>query len=272
MDHTIKIECSACKGTGLYVGMCEKDGAAVICYQCKGKGAVLFSYNEPPPGSRPRRRDDVVRVFDSTHGYVISANDVVTKEGVSFPFSQYGCTYEDWYDNGAVPKEMVRLLRCPANNAVKDRQGYEFCIQGPGDYIPKCPLLCEKDKCWETYDRQLALEDEVAAYKEKAESNDRFFFEVVLTNKWQIYFFVIDKETLRVVYMARIEKPAAVGRLLDLLSGSFLDDTLSQEDRDKLHEEVTSYRNRAVFLLKTYKAYDLEHLKRKREESSEETE
>lgn len=27
----IKQECSACNGTGLYVGFAEKDGAAVVC-------------------------------------------------------------------------------------------------------------------------------------------------------------------------------------------------------------------------------------------------
>lgn len=39
-EHIIKIECecNACKGTGLYVGMAERDGAAVVCYTCKGTG------------------------------------------------------------------------------------------------------------------------------------------------------------------------------------------------------------------------------------------
>jgi len=33
-------ECSACKGTGLYVGMAEREGAAVVCSRCKGTGKV----------------------------------------------------------------------------------------------------------------------------------------------------------------------------------------------------------------------------------------
>ncbi len=31
-------ECGACDGTGLYVGMGERDGAAVVCSRCGGTG------------------------------------------------------------------------------------------------------------------------------------------------------------------------------------------------------------------------------------------
>lgn len=34
----IKVECSACNGTGLYCGMCEPKGEAVVCLDCDGKG------------------------------------------------------------------------------------------------------------------------------------------------------------------------------------------------------------------------------------------
>ena len=30
------VECTSCSGTGLYQGMAERDGTAVICYQCDG--------------------------------------------------------------------------------------------------------------------------------------------------------------------------------------------------------------------------------------------
>lgn len=36
MTRTIIIECQACKGTGLYKGMAERDGAAVVCSHCHG--------------------------------------------------------------------------------------------------------------------------------------------------------------------------------------------------------------------------------------------
>lgn len=34
----MRIECSACNGTGLYSGFAEPEGVAVICSRCSGKG------------------------------------------------------------------------------------------------------------------------------------------------------------------------------------------------------------------------------------------
>lgn len=33
-------ECEACSGTGLYSGMCEVKGTAVVCLRCGGAGGV----------------------------------------------------------------------------------------------------------------------------------------------------------------------------------------------------------------------------------------
>ena len=30
--------CKTCKGTGLYVGFAERDGAGIVCYRCSGTG------------------------------------------------------------------------------------------------------------------------------------------------------------------------------------------------------------------------------------------
>lgn len=38
-------ECSECHGTGLYSGMCEGKGEAVICCRCDGKGWVFHHFN-----------------------------------------------------------------------------------------------------------------------------------------------------------------------------------------------------------------------------------
>jgi len=33
------VHCSSCDGTGLYSGMCEGKGSAVVCLNCNGSGA-----------------------------------------------------------------------------------------------------------------------------------------------------------------------------------------------------------------------------------------
>ena len=50
---SIKTKCAACGGTGLYRGMAEPAGVAVICIQCKGTGCDDLVY-EPFTGRKPR--------------------------------------------------------------------------------------------------------------------------------------------------------------------------------------------------------------------------
>ena len=48
--HVIEFDekCKSCKGTGLYVGLAERDGAAVVCHTCKGTGKhhVRIEYDD----------------------------------------------------------------------------------------------------------------------------------------------------------------------------------------------------------------------------------
>lgn len=43
---TIKAECDACNGTGLYCGFAEPKGTAVICRGCNGTGCRTIRYKE----------------------------------------------------------------------------------------------------------------------------------------------------------------------------------------------------------------------------------
>jgi hypothetical protein len=42
--ETIKSECESCGGTGLYSGMCEAKGTAVVCISCDGTGCYEIRY------------------------------------------------------------------------------------------------------------------------------------------------------------------------------------------------------------------------------------
>ena len=137
-----EVACSACDGTGLYQGMAEHSGAAVVCYKCKGTGKVK-----------------VKRVYDASHGYFISAEDVTNNDGDFFPFSEWGCDYGDWL-NGAEPIPMRGLI-CPYLHTNQDLQSedvnglYETrCSKSThcGGLISECPLWPEKEKCWEIFE------------------------------------------------------------------------------------------------------------------------
>jgi hypothetical protein len=41
---TIDVECPDCRGTGVYSGMCEAEGEAVVCVVCGGTGCKKVQY------------------------------------------------------------------------------------------------------------------------------------------------------------------------------------------------------------------------------------
>ena len=145
----IEYECCSCHGTGLYRGACECDGAAVVCRSCGGTGKGVF---RAEPFTGRKIADGVVRVFDSSHGYFVTSKDVITKDGVELPFSQWGCTYEDWL-NGAIPLPMKGLV-CPYNHYnqnIENEPLGDKCRKGiPGfGLIFQCIHYKDKEKCWE---------------------------------------------------------------------------------------------------------------------------
>ena len=42
--ESVKTECEACGGTGVYSGMCEAEGEAVVCLRCNGTGCDTLRY------------------------------------------------------------------------------------------------------------------------------------------------------------------------------------------------------------------------------------
>lgn len=51
---TVYAECASCGGTGLYSGMCEGEGHAVICLTCAGTGCDEIDYK--PYNGRKKKR------------------------------------------------------------------------------------------------------------------------------------------------------------------------------------------------------------------------
>ena len=60
MKEVVIAQCGACGGTGLYEGMCEKEGEPVICLNCNGSGGVKLSYT-PYTGRKGKRGVKCVR-------------------------------------------------------------------------------------------------------------------------------------------------------------------------------------------------------------------
>ena len=137
------IECTKCNGTGLYIGMAERGGAAVICYHCNGTGKEHI-HKEYVKFTERKDNPNVSRVYKTGGTFCISAKDCVTNEGKVIKFSQYGCTYEEW-KNGVEPKP-IRDLLCPIlhylqGTEIGNKILEQICggfVKMAGVYFPAC--------------------------------------------------------------------------------------------------------------------------------------
>jgi len=151
MNHIIEFDeqCKPCKGTGLYVGMAEYDGAAVVCHTCKGTGLhhVKIEYND---FTGRKERLNIKRVFETNPGIGVG-------EGKQrFSLSDFGgMPYKEWLQGLPFPKKSeMRKFTCPAwwyQSADYDlKPNWDKC--GWGGSFSGCKHFHEKDKCWEQWD------------------------------------------------------------------------------------------------------------------------
>lgn len=143
-------QCKSCDGTGLYVGLAERDGAAVICHTCNGSGChhVKFEYQDFD-GIKIRKR--VKRVFEIGVGIAIGEGNGIHLEDFG------GIPYQDWVDGKPFPiGSENRKYVCPAwwyqNADYKKKPDWEECI-GIGSFS-NCSSFSCKNKCWDRFDKE----------------------------------------------------------------------------------------------------------------------
>lgn len=148
--ETIKAECSSCNATGLYAGMAERNGAAVVCSSCKGTGAKRVSYR---PFTKRKNRNDILRVFQTNIGVVIG-------EGDGFKFEDFGgMPYEDWKEGKPFPpKSEMRKFACPAwyyqSVDYSKIPKWDECVANLGRSFKDCPKFNNKQECWGKFDKE----------------------------------------------------------------------------------------------------------------------
>ena len=142
-------QCTSCRGTGLYVGMTERDGSAVVCGTCKGTGREVCKHNYKEFKGR-EERIDVRQVYAACAGTIL-APDVVPG----------GVSYENWKQNPntvfALGRE-TRFHSCPAwwyqSVDYKQKPNWDECNEAIGKTFSDCPHFSEKAKCWDRFDRE----------------------------------------------------------------------------------------------------------------------
>ncbi len=146
----IKQECPDCKGTGLYRGMGERKGAAVVCYACEGTGCYHFRHEYQEFKER-KIALGVSRVYRSNPGICIGKGNGKTLEDFG------GMPWEDWEAGYPFPpRSEDRAHTCPAwwyqsADCAKKPKWEECALCGA---FSDCSRFPDRAACWAKWDRE----------------------------------------------------------------------------------------------------------------------
>lgn len=155
----IEYECKDCDGTGLYVGMAEHDGAAVVCRICKGSGKAIHVFEYEEFSGKKTRGDEVKRVYETNPGIAIGENAKIKLEDFG------GMTYSDWLSGVKFTRYMEdRKFTCPKwwYQCVKNdlQPKWDKCDENIGRRFSDCPRFGDKSLCWARFDKENPVKEE----------------------------------------------------------------------------------------------------------------
>ena len=160
--HVIEYDCQCkeCEGTGLYVGMAEKDGFAVVCSRCKGTGKVHEKIEYDDFNGR-KEKTGIKRVLLTNPGIGVGVGEM-KKSGKKYPYfageeSFGGLSYEDWKSGKPFGKGTeMRDFTCPAwwyqGADYSKKPDWDECV-GCGAFRD-CVNFNRKKACWAKFDRE----------------------------------------------------------------------------------------------------------------------
>jgi hypothetical protein len=149
MTFTVKHECGLCHGTGLYSGMGESIGAAIVCHSCKGYG---FRMSEFTQFTGRKELPDVERVYQANPGIKIG-----TAMGLELD-DFGGVPASDWEPGMLFPAgSEMRKFTCPQwwfQSAISMSLDWNTCNSNIGRSFPQCRNFAEKGLCWDRLDKE----------------------------------------------------------------------------------------------------------------------
>jgi hypothetical protein len=146
-------ECKSCAGTGLYIGIAERDGSAVVCHNCKGTGCHHYKYEYAEFRGR-KVAGRVKRVYEVNPGICIGTGNGLKHEDFG------GIPFGEWQAGGKFgPGTENRRFTCPAwwyqLADYSKKPGWHECLCcGSFD---RCEHFPTKDACWERWDKENRL-------------------------------------------------------------------------------------------------------------------
>lgn len=163
-------KCKACKGTGLYRGMAEADGAAIVCRSCGGTGRYHFVH-EYEEFEGKIKATGIKQVFKTNPGIMLGVTDDVTLEDFG------GMSYNDWIAGKPFPpKSENRKYTCPAwwyqTEDYKKKPKWKGCGIA-GIAFSSCKFFGSKDECWARWDTEFGESEIVNPIKDRVENIEK---------------------------------------------------------------------------------------------------
>ena len=154
----LKIECPSCNGTGLYKGMGEGEGAAVICYKCNGTGCYSYSYSYNDFTDK-KPIIGIGRVYLSGYGYRLGLGKINFSNGIGeIDMDKEGISYQEFFIEDKRPAHIKRLA-CPMladQSACHKIPGFiDRCNDLNGswiNFITGCKHYPLKHQCWKRFE------------------------------------------------------------------------------------------------------------------------
>jgi len=143
--------CQSCRGTGLYVGMAEREGIAVQCQRCRGTGCYKYTHEYADFVARKDAPVGIIRVLEHNPGIGVGVNS-------EFPDGSFGGMPIKEWESGLPfpPGSEMRKFCCPAwwyqSVDYKKKPRWEECL-GCGTFSG-CNHFENKNKCWDRWDRE----------------------------------------------------------------------------------------------------------------------
>ena len=145
-------ECMLCSGTGIYVGMGERDGFGVVCRTCKGTGCQKLTMSWKDFDER-KVRTDVARVLQANPGIIVGTS---SDSGLTID-SFGGIPYEEWLAGKMFERGTEdRAHTCPAwfyqSTDYSKKPDWKEC-EGGGPFS-RCQHFGNKAECWKRFDNE----------------------------------------------------------------------------------------------------------------------
>ena len=148
-EKTVRAECDSCGGTGLYVGMGERDGFAVQCHTCEGEGVVKKTFRWRDFEGK-KDRPNVLRVLQVNPGICAGVGNGHSYEDFG------GMDYAEWRDGKPFPpRSEMREFTCPAwwyqSADYRLKPDWKECGFGA---FSSCQHFPNKASCWARWDAE----------------------------------------------------------------------------------------------------------------------